>query len=657
MRQARQVLGQVRPARLVLVVVLVLALAIGFGAADSRYGKLTQQMSGDDLLHAERGGAGWTYYMGGARGTPIPTEIIYNEYGYYDAMAHPLVEGQAVGYSCVLASAIENAKLVLPCNAGAIVVFLDDAVLYTDLPGQQAAPDHWPLPEPGLYEAYGFGDNRVITVSLPPDYTGRTLTVVEYITAEALPYWMPMTPFIENEYAERTMYLAGLAPTFVLAGMLAAGLLLLALLFCYQLLAGRPNWALLLPMAFLAIWAASHAEVPDEFGFKSTWNVILFSLAYVAADDLLLAYLACKLKGRGRFGVFALAAGQLCLSVGVAVYRWTLWRDPSDTVSLTEWYIGLPQLAGFVLATVLAFREWRQGNRVLGVYCRLFIVFAGLAVVAVPVAWLGVPDLKEYFIGLFYSTFEFFNFAPLLEALSTFMVVSILVISLYEFIAQQIERNTTLQTLELKNRLALENYENIQAAIRQTNIAQHELRNHTTALQALLERQDYDRAGEYLRQWTVQSSGLAPAQYGENPLVSAIVQNRLGIAAELDIRTDCVVAVPAQLPVPDAELCSLLLNMLDNAIEANAHLPRPSRWLRLRINGQDGMLAVICQNAWDGRLKAGPDGGLLSTKAEGTAPHGYGIAAMQAVAEAHGSLLDISYDDTAFTVQTCLQIQ
>ncbi|MDL2293139.1 GHKL domain-containing protein [Ruminococcaceae bacterium OttesenSCG-928-D13] len=656
MRQVRQFLVQVRPWRLVLALALALAIAIGFVAVNGQYEKTMRRMEGDTLLHSEEYGPNWTYYMGGARGTPIAAKAIYSEYGFFESLEYPLAEGQAIGYSSVLNSVIEDAKLVLPCDMGALVVFLDDQVLYTDLPGQPATPDHWPQLEPGLYEDYPHGASRIITVTLPRNYTGRTLTIVEYVASEAMPYWSPMTPVVENENAEQTLYMAWAAPAFVLAGMLAAGLLLLGLLFCYQLLVGKPNWALLLPMAFLAIWATTYAEVPDEFGFKSTWSVILFSLAYVAADDLLLAYLACKLKGRGRYGVFALAAGQLCLAVGIAVYRWVAWHEPGYIVSRTEWILGLPQLAGFVLATVLAFREWRRDNRVMGVYCRLFIAFAGLAVVMVPVAWLGIPALWEYYLGIFYSFFEFFNLAPLLELLSTFMILGILVISLYEFISQQIERNTTLQTLELKNRLALENYETIRSAIQQTNLAQHELRNHTTALQALLDQQDYARAGEYLRQWTGQGNQLAPAQYGDNQLVSAIVQNRMGIAMGLGIKADCTVVAPPELPVPDAELCSLLLNMLDNAIEACARLPAEKRWLRLRVHWQDEMLAVSCQNAWDGRLKTGMDGGLSSTKTD-NALHGYGLTAMRTVAEKYGSLLDISYDEAAFTVQTCLQPQ
>ena len=66
-------------------------------------------------------------------------------------------------------------------------------------------------------------------------------------------------------------------------------------------------------------------------------------------------------------------------------------------------------------------------------------------------------------------------------------------------------------------------------------------------------------------------------------------------------------------------------------------------------------MAVFCENAYDGVLSTDQHGKLRTTKPEPES-HGFGLALMKKIAEKYNSILDVSYTDTIFTVQTALKL-
>jgi hypothetical protein len=68
-----------------------------------------------------------------------------------------------------------------------------------------------------------------------------------------------------------------------------------------------------------------------------------------------------------------------------------------------------------------------------------------------------------------------------------------------------------------------------------------------------------------------------------------------------------------------------------------------------------GFLAVKCENAFSGALRLDNHGRLLTIK-ENPETHGFGLKLMSAAAERYHSIMDVSYSDRVFTVQTALQL-
>ena len=171
--------------------------------------------------------------------------------------------------------------------------------------------------------------------------------------------------------------------------------------------------------------------------------------------------------------------------------------------------------------------------------------------------------------------------------------------------------------------------------VRATREHLHESRSRLTLISHYLDQGEQGKLRAYL-DGLLRPAGGASHQYTGNPLVDAALTDALaraereGTAVELDAPP-----LPPELPYGDADLTSLLLNLLDNALEANARLPEGAdRWVLLRVEQEDGGLRLTCLNAAP-PPEDGPTG-----KPDKLA-HGFGLPLLRRLAGAYGGGVEL----------------
>lgn len=182
------------------------------------------------------------------------------------------------------------------------------------------------------------------------------------------------------------------------------------------------------------------------------------------------------------------------------------------------------------------------------------------------------------------------------------------------------------------------------------------MENQLSALRLLAEGGDSAALEARLDELAGMLDRLDPQQYTEHRAINAILQNAAARAAEQGVEFRCSALVPAGLHIDEGDLCTLLINMLDNAVEAAARVPVPRRReVHCHIKYHQGHLAVSCVNSCNGPPHVDEAGRLLTEK-PGPGEHGLGLVQMRAVAEKYHSRLNIRYDDETFTAETALQV-
>ena len=166
--------------------------------------------------------------------------------------------------------------------------------------------------------------------------------------------------------------------------------------------------------------------------------------------------------------------------------------------------------------------------------------------------------------------------------------------------------------------------------VRATREHLHESRSRLALISHYLDQGEQGKLRAYL-DGLLRPMGGASHQYTGNPLVDAILTNALarakqeGTAMELDAPP-----LPPELSCDDADLTSLLLNLLDNALEANARLPKDANhWVLLRMEQEGGGLRISCINA------APAPKGDATSKAD-SAAHGFGLPLLRRLAAQYG---------------------
>lgn len=212
----------------------------------------------------------------------------------------------------------------------------------------------------------------------------------------------------------------------------------------------------------------------------------------------------------------------------------------------------------------------------------------------------------------------------------------------------------TAHALALKNQLVMDSYRSIEDKLRESARLRHGFSAQVTALDAAVQSRDWTSVERCVAAWKRDTSQEL-ARFTEHIAVNAILQDTAVRAKAAGIAFEAAVMLPQSLPIPDEDLCTLLINLLNNALEGAERTPEGQKKIirfRMRVDGK--FLPILCENTFDGHVETSPDRVIKTTKADPNS-HGFGMAQMRSVAEKYDSILDVNWTDNWFTVQTAPQ--
>lgn len=192
-------------------------------------------------------------------------------------------------------------------------------------------------------------------------------------------------------------------------------------------------------------------------------------------------------------------------------------------------------------------------------------------------------------------------------------------------------------------------YQGLQQQERQVRQLRHDMRNHLTVVQGLLERGDTQGAVGYLEQMAGSQALQGVRRFCENESANVVLSAKAEAMEQAGITADFAVSLPKDLPVADTDLVALLGNALDNAIEGVQNAAVKKITLRCRVD--KGLLMLRLENPVGGEVN--PD--LSTTKADKFS-HGFGIPGMREIAERYHGTLDADVKDGCFILFICLMI-
>ena len=173
----------------------------------------------------------------------------------------------------------------------------------------------------------------------------------------------------------------------------------------------------------------------------------------------------------------------------------------------------------------------------------------------------------------------------------------------------------------------------------------HDYHNHIQAMQASMALGHYDEVNKYLCSLNDDLTQVDTAVKTGRVMVDAILNGKISMAKKNGITENVKARVPENTPVSDVDLCVIIGNLLDNAIEENEKLPKNSRFLRIYIGQKDTHFYLSVTNA-AGKKQNKKEGLFSSSKGSG---HGFGLARVRSLVAKYDGILMTDSEDGGFT--------
>lgn len=228
----------------------------------------------------------------------------------------------------------------------------------------------------------------------------------------------------------------------------------------------------------------------------------------------------------------------------------------------------------------------------------------------------------------------------------------------YMFYVVSLEYDKNLELLSIQHKetldeellgLSRDNYEEMHKI-------RHEIKNHLSYIQVLSEHREYEKLREYLVTVSGETEALFRFVECGNDVVNAVMNHAIKQAEAHGVTVETQIVVPKLLPYRETELCSLLSNLMDNAIEGAAASGAEHPVVTVSIRPQQDYLFLRVTNPVDSSISDSRRLTLQTTK-ENRQVHGYGTKIIRAVAEHYQGSVKFDVRDGRFLADVMLYLE
>lgn len=191
-------------------------------------------------------------------------------------------------------------------------------------------------------------------------------------------------------------------------------------------------------------------------------------------------------------------------------------------------------------------------------------------------------------------------------------------------------------------------YQEVDNMYRKMRGWRHDYRNHIQAMKVMAANGNMDGIKAYLDELDTDLNTVDTVVKTGNAMADAILNSKISLAQSKSIAVHCDAHIPVKLQMSELDLCCILGNLFDNAIEASLSLPEAERQIRVYMDMKGTQLYISFTNFTSGR-KLNKVGNLFQTsKGEG---HGFGLVRIDNIIKRLGGYLSRNSEDGAFTTE------
>lgn len=595
------------------------------------------------------GEKGWSVYSDrqGERKSLTP-----NGFGGYDGLDNV---GQTFYFSREMTEELDSPTLRIDVANRSISVFLDNTMIYTDCPDADNRIGYLELP---MLE---FDKSEPVVVSLPFNYVGHTLTIAQ----STPPYSekqngadtvFPCNVTLYCGYSYESGLIADTAQTMIPAVLLFALEILLLIAFVWNSTLGNKASALpaLAAAAFFQMCGVL-AKAPFAYQYFKELPIDLERLSFYLSIAALLTFITIKSKKLRRLFLGITILQCAC----IALYCIVKCTSLLEYGGLYLFIVNLPQIIGFLslfAVLICSFIQRKNGSRFFRHYSKSVLIIMGIYAVFLLFSLIFSADYaKSVFERIFNDAI---NLMPVftLNLLWHLCLISGVVSIIIELFERETARRTENAVLAARNELAMESYENLCRQSEEIMMIRHDTMKHYALLQTMAQ-QNPKQLPDYLEQLIGEMKEIRPVVQSGNQILDIIINGKLGIAADKGIAVEIIRSqAPEKLPLTDTQLCSLITNILDNAIAAASSFGVEKPYIKLDFHCKNNNFVFLCENT----MKSEQSSRRRTNERQQKIPmteHGYGLKIIRRIMKNFDDMLSIEKEGNIFKLSIIIPLK
>ena len=275
---------------------------------------------------------------------------------------------------------------------------------------------------------------------------------------------------------------------------------------------------------------------------------------------------------------------------------------------------------------------------------QMFLVFIPVLMIFITSEYINVIEFEfqyeiledEEFSGYLFSHWQLLVM-HLLGLASLFCILFS-----YKKLQQNFRLSTELSLLEQEEHSLGKYVEEAKARYDRTKSFRHDIRNHIGVVKNLLQSGKLEEAVNYIEDMEDMAEEMSFPCSTNNPVVDILVGNKLGIAKNMGINVDCSLLLPYPCSLRDIDICIVLSNALDNAIQACKSLDAGiEKYINVSGRIQGNLLMIEIDNSFLDK------GGFRK---------GTGLSNIKNVAGKYGGAMSIDTKENVFVLHVLLII-
>ena len=160
------------------------------------------------------------------------------------------------------------------------------------------------------------------------------------------------------------------------------------------------------------------------------------------------------------------------------------------------------------------------------------------------------------------------------------------------FFSKQVDKRIATYQRELIDT----HYQEVDTMYKQIRGWRHDYRNHIQTMKVLVANGDIDALKVYLDELDKDLSTVDTTVKTGNAMADAILNSKISLAKSKDIQVKVDAHIPVKLKMSELDLCVIIGNLFDNAMEASMALPKEQRVIRVYMDMKNTQLYISFTN-------------------------------------------------------------